>query len=277
MKINWDYCQLNSEEILAEGLYHLCTSENKAPCHKPGNYLILHLDKPYYIGEAEDIFKRLKTQFAEKRSTFYGNYIKHCLKINQKELVDINNFRVVFIETQIGRKEIEEFGIVNLPTILNRFQKGKRKKKESAKTYELWKEVQNDNADFFTEGENLFLNQIPIPWNKAIIPNSPGIYRVLNVDGKLIYIGESSNIKERYVKQHNKDTYSSALRRHIATEILGLQLIDGRRLLKENDDSVDEYLSKCSIAYMKVLFGRFELEKFLIENHSPLLNIKDNK
>jgi len=276
MNFNWDYCQLNSEEILAEGLYHLFNSESKTPCHNSGNYLILHAGIPYYIGEGEDISKRLKTQFTTKGSTFYKNYIEYCSKLNQKELLNIEEFQVRFIETNMGRKEIEEFGIVNLPTILNKFQKEKRQKKEFTGICEHWNDIQNNNTNLFLEGEDLFFNQIPIPWDEAIIPVSPGLYRVLDVDKQLIYIGESSDINARYTT-HSKDTYFSALRRHIATDILGFELISKRKLTKENDDSVNKYLGQCSIDYMRVPFGRYEFEKFLIKKHLPTLNRKDNK
>ena len=73
-KINWDYCQSNSEKILAEGLYHFHTDDSKKNCDISGNYLIKYAGIPYYIGEAEDISKRLKTQFSLNQSTFYKNY-----------------------------------------------------------------------------------------------------------------------------------------------------------------------------------------------------------
>ncbi len=277
-KINWDYCQSNSEKILAEGLYHFHTDDSKKNCDISGNYLIKYAGIPYYIGEAEDISKRLKTQFSLNQSTFYKNYLKYCSISNEVKPLNIEEFQVQFIETKIGRKEIEEFGIVNLPTILNKFQKGKRKKTEPAKSYKLWEDVQNNNTNLFLEGEELFLNQNPIAWNKAIIPKSPGVYRVLDVDKQLIYIGESSNINTRYITHSNsKNTYFSALRRHIATEKLGLELINKRKLTEENESKVNKYLSQCKIDYMKMMFGRYEFEKFLIKKHSPKLNRKDNK
>lgn len=278
MKIDWNYCQLNSEAILAEGLNYLSTSENKIPCYASGNYLILHSGKPYYIGEAEDISRRLKTQFAQKDSTFYKNYLKYCSTLNQEEPLNIEEFQAKFIETNIGRKEMEEFGIVNLPTILNKFQKGKREKREFAEKYDIWDSVQHKSANLFIEAEKLFLNQSLTAWNEADIPASPGVYRVLDADKKLIYIGESSNISTRYITHSNsKNTYFSALRRHIATGKLGLELINKRRLTEENESKVNKYLSQCSIDYMRVPFGRYEFEKFLIKKHSPILNRKDNK
>ena len=199
IKLNWEYCQSNSEEILAEGIYHLRNYDQSIPISTSGNYLILHSGKPYYIGEAEDISKRLKTQFSEKTSTFYKNYITYSSALSEMEPLSIDDFQVGCIETKIGRKEIEEFGIVNLPTILNRFQKGKRKKRQIAKTYETWEGIQCNDLELFKQGEELFMNQSPDAWNDANIPVSPGVYRVLDADQKLIYIGESSNINTRYI------------------------------------------------------------------------------
>ncbi|MGY8808652.1 MAG: GIY-YIG nuclease family protein, partial [Fidelibacterota bacterium] len=96
----------------------------------------------------------------------------------------------------------------------------------------------------------------------------------------LIYIGESSNIYQRY-KTHSGTTYFSALRRHIGTDILNffLKSKNGRkRYFTDSEDSmVDIYLKKCKISYMKINFGRFELEEYLIRKYHPLLNRKENK
>lgn len=165
---------------------------------------------------------------------------------------------------------------MNLPTILNKFQKEKRQKREYAGICKLWEDIQLNGTALFLEGEDVFLSQTPITWYDAKIPNSPGVYRVLDSDGRLIYIGESSDIKIRY-NTHSNVTYFSALRRHIATDVLDLELLEKRRLTKQDNEYVDKYLSQCSIDYMPVQFGRYEFEKFLIKKHSPFLNKKDNK
>jgi predicted GIY-YIG superfamily endonuclease len=273
MNLSWNYCQSNSEGVLAEGIYCLRNSSKKEPCYNAGNYLILHFGKPYYIGEAENVAKRLKTQFSLTSSTFYKNYLKYSAL--DSEHLGINEFQANFIETLIGRKEIEDFGIVNLPTILNKFQKGKREKRAIARNFEIWGGIQENSREIFSEGEELFFSQNTTSWQSANIMPKPGVYRVLDADMRLIYIGESSNVEIRYMT-HSKDTYFSALRRHIATEILEFELINKRKLTKRNDDLVNKYLSECNIAYMNVSFGRYEFEKYLIRKYAPVLNKKDN-
>ena len=103
---------------------------------------------------------------------------------------------------------------------------------------------------------------------------------VKNKNGELIYIGESSNINERF-KTHSGRTYFSALRRHIGTEILKFELqeIKGKkRYFSETEDrKVTEFLKTCKATLFPVAFGRYELEEYLIKKHRPLLNRKDNK
>lgn len=280
MRINWDYCQSNAEDILAEGLSNLITSKinnlNDITCKNSGNYLITHSGISYYIGEAKDILKRLKQQFNPGNSTFYKNYLEYISKSPPYKVLTIDDFSIQYIETKIGRKEIEEFGIVNLPTILNKFQQGKRKKQELPSRSKSWDYIRDNKLKILNEGEQLFFNKKHVHWNKANIPSSPGIYYVLNPKMQLIYIGESSDINNRY-NAHSKKTYFSALRRNIATDVLGFKFIGRKKLTEDNDYSVTQYLSDCKICYMNVQFGRYELEEYLIKKHSPLLNRKDNK
>lgn len=94
-----------------------------------GNYLISDKNNIWNsTGEAKSLSKRLKQHSKEKTSTFYKNYLKlEKQKGNQKGLLKISDFEVRKIKAEIGRKELEEFGIVNIPANLNKFQLGKRK------------------------------------------------------------------------------------------------------------------------------------------------------
>ena len=107
-----------------------------------------------------------------------------------------------------------------------------------------------------------------------------GLYLVKDKSGKLIYIGESSDIGER-IKTHSGRTYFSALRRHIGTDILGFELqeVKGKKryFSGTEDRKVTEFLKMCNVTLFPVSFGRYELEEHLIKNHRPLLNRKDNK
>lgn len=96
----------------------------------------------------------------------------------------------------------------------------------------------------------------------------------------MIYIGESSNINERHLTHSNR-TYFSALRRHIATEILQFELKEKsgkKKFLNEIEEkAVTLYLKDCNAIFYNLNFGRCELEEYLIKKYKPLLNRKHNK
>ena len=282
-KISWDICQEISDEILFAGL-DILKSRTKTSFDnlKPidfdfGNYLISESGRFYYIGESKNIYARIIQHSNKKRSTFYKNYLK---KYGELAYLKIDEFDLQFINTNIARKEVEEFGIVNLPSILNKFQIGKRDVYNGSSNQKLWENIQNNYNNLLVEGETAFLKQKYLNWYDANPPNNAGIYLVQHIKDGLIYIGESSNIYQRY-KTHSGTTYFSALRRHIGTDILNffLKSKNGRkRYFTDSEDSmVNIYLKKCKISYMKINFGRFELEEYLIRKYHPLLNRKENK
>lgn len=288
---SWKYCQNHSNEILAEGMellkksIKLNGSSDFPNC--PGNYLISFDKKPYYIGEARSINKRMKQQFNMKQSTFYKNYLRNNLANNEK--VDIDAFDVQIINSFIGTKEMEEFGIVNLPTKLNKFQLGKRDIFHGKAIIGTWGWIQNNTGYIFEQADDAFQKKVSDSWYDAEVLRGPGIYYVVSKDYGLIYIGESSNIFDRY-KTHSQDTRFSALRRHIAKEILGFKLKSKKELglktkesgkkkmslSKEEDQEVNEFLEGCQLKTEIVTFGRYEFEDYLIKKYKPILNIKGN-
>lgn len=288
----WNFCQENSDLILASGVNSLKKSKKYSvktdlPTYQ-GNYLISHLETPYYIGEAKNIDNRVKQQGNKKTSTFYRNYLKEKdVDSNEKEKVKIETFQVQAIETMMGRKELEEFSIVNLGTRLNKFQLNKRRIFNGEVIVELWDCIQKHYEEIFYQAKKLFLNQDLLAWHEAKIKSCPGIYYVEHKKDGLIYIGESSNILDRY-KTHSRDTRFSALRRHIGTELYGFQLKtkkelnmttnanqDKRMYLSEDENKkVDEYLNQCLIRTQVVNFARYEFEEHLIQEFKPLLNRK---
>lgn len=281
-KIDWLYTQTNSDKILTEGLFKLKETKairpNEVSYSSFGNYLISYLEKPYYIGEAKDIKARLKQQFKPTTSTFYKNFQKILKSDQGLKPIPIDNFSVQFISTKIGRKEIEDFGIVNLPTQLNKFQIGKRQKIDLIRMRGLWDKVQELKNEVLQQAENEVLNQIFMPWFDNIVKSTAGLYVVKKME-EMIYIGESSDIKERHTT-HSTTTYFSALRRHIATDILDFELKERngkKKYLSDTENaSVTDYLSRTTATFYPVSFGRYELEEFLIKKYRPLLNRKDN-
>jgi len=283
-KISWTFTQKNSDTILSDGLHKLKTRPyqlfSDIDYNSFGNYLISHNKTNYYVGEGKELSKRLKQQFKPTTSTFYKNLIK--LQKTNKAIsnIPIDAFKVQAITTDIGRKEIEEFGISNLPTILNRFQLDKRNLHSVADQNGLWDKVQKAKAEILLQAEQEILKGKFSLWFDCNVDNVAGLYIVRNNLEKLIYIGESSDISERH-KTHSGTTYFSALRRHIGTELLNFKLQErnGKKKYFEvsEDKKVTEFLKSCKATFYPTHFGRYELEEFLIKKYRPLLNRKDNK
>ena len=99
-----------------------------------------------------------------------------------------------------------------------------------------------------------------------------GIYCVWNKND-LIYIGETTDVAERY-KSHSTDTYFSALRRSVGTKIFDFEFIGKKKFRTPDDDEITAYLNGCDYAWMPAAFGRREIEEHLIETRQPLLNKK---
>lgn len=278
--LTWDELQMQSDTILSCGLNKLKTQSFCDLINVTdkgfGNYLISLDGEPVYIGEGKELTKRLKQQFKPATSTFYKNYQSR----QPLKPIPIDKFKIQYISTKIGRKEVEEASIVNLTTNLNKFQLGKRNEFIIADQNGLWEIVQENALELLKEGESKILESTFTPWFDAKISRSAGLYIVKDNTDKLIYIGESSDLYDR-IKTHGGRTYFSALRRHIGTDVLGfhLQEIKGKkRYFKENEDkTVTDFLKTCKLTVFPVSFGRYELEEYLIKKHAPLLNRKGNK
>ena len=279
---DWKYCQKNSDLILISGLTELKKSRRKNFEfdfeNGYGNYLISDKQNIWnYTGEAKCLSKRLKQHSKEKTSTFYKNYSKFE---KQKRLLKISDFEVRTISTEIGRKELEEFGIVNIPANLNKFQIGKRGFSTEKANKKLWLEIQTNKEEIVKQGEKELKKAKSYNWFSAIVKSQAGLYWVEHKTKGLIYIGESSDLNKRH-ETHSGRTYFSALRRNLGETILGfkLQTINGRKRYFSDieDRKITEFLKNCSIKTMPIAFGRFELEEYLIRKNSSILNRKENK
>lgn len=275
--MDWSDIQNISNALLAEGVCRLSRSSPVSPAevHEtfPGNYLVSEATTPRYIGEASVISARVKTQFDERRSTFYKNY----LRFTTVDAIAISEFKLRFIRTEIGRKEIEDFGIANLRTPLNKFQIGKRQICPPAEDHAKWDAVQDRASELVKFGAAQCLEQRFHQWRDGKSQSTAGLYLIRNSAGTIIYVGESSDIFARF-QTHSSRTYFSAVRRNLGSDILGyhLQTRKGKkRYFEDSEDlSVSEYLRECSIAFCPVALGRYEVEEHLIEKLRPILNRK---
>ena len=278
-KITWGMCQELSDIILADGLESLTKStvhtHDNLPIVGYGDYLISH-DDIRYMGESKEGTMRVRTHFSRKTGFYYKNYLN---KYPMGDL-SINDFTVQVIDTKIGRKELEEFGIVNLPAILNKAHKGARKIVSGNPNEGIWGIVIGNYKTLFEDGEQALMNTKFNNWQKVIADKSPVVYWIEHIDHGLIYIGETYDMKKRF-KNHSEKTYSSALRRHIGTDIFDFGFIEkyGKKtsFTDQDDLGVNKFLKECEIRIMPTNFGRRELEEYLIRKHKPSLNRKENK
>lgn len=280
--ISREFVQEHANRILAEGIHNLRAQPILRPdevmLDGAGNYLISLDGVPVYIGEAIDVRQRLKTQFDANRSTFYKTFLERGPEIPR----DIGDFRVQTMATVFGRKEIEDFGIVNVPTRLNKFQKNKRPVIEPSYGSEMWGLVQEARHHLLAEGAERYMARPRVPWFEAAPPDAPGLYGLWREgDETPLYVGESSELANRY-KAHSTYTYISALRRHVGAVILGLELMDksgkkNRAFTEADDRKVDAYLERSMYSWKAVGLGRYEVEDHLIQTELPVLNRKGKK
>jgi len=282
--LSWDWCQANSDTVLSCGLQQLCGSSRNSwgevHAERPGVYLFNQAEQHLYIGESLNIGHRVNQHCSGgTRSTFLKNYADHCgvgkdaesIKTLQDE--STNKILIQSLRVDIARKELEEFGIVNLPTLLNRFQRDKRRKVVlDCDEESIWGTVQNQSDRLIEEGVGLFDSLPQSPWLTAQPSTQAGLYKVAH-KGELIYIGESTNIAERY-KAHSNTTYFSALRRSIGTKVFSFDYVGKKKFSESDDNQVTNYLLSCEYSFLPVSFGRRELEEHLIHNLQPILNRK---
>ena len=118
-----------------------------------------------------------------------------------------------------------------------------------------------------------------MPWFEATPPDAPGLYGLWREGEETpLYVGESSELAGRY-KAHSTYTYISALRRHVGSVILELELKDksgkkNRAFTEPDDRKVDAYLERSLYSWMEVGLSRYEVEDHLIQTELPILNRK---
>jgi hypothetical protein len=106
-------------------------------------------------------------------------------------------------------------------------------------------------------------------WRENKIPNSPGVYALFEKDNRILYIGESGNLRER-MNEINR-TVNHSFRKQI-----GYLRFNGTKSSKKYDLDVETKLDKyfaeeLYVAFIEVYFGRLEIEEFLISNHQQFL------
>ncbi len=164
---DWIMCQQYSDQMLADGLLTLrdqpATEHTSDVSKEPGNYVVSLDGDALYVGEAKNLAKRTRQQFRQKTSTFFKTFLTR----NTESSVPIHRFHLRCTETQVGRKELEEFGIVNVPCRLNKFQLGKRSVIAASSATGGWCELQQHYAGILAQGERELLAQSFVRWSAA--------------------------------------------------------------------------------------------------------------
>ena len=111
------------------------------------------------------------------------------------------------------------------------------------------------------EAELMQSDKIPFSFDRnwsSNFPRKAGIYAIFDND-KLIYVGETANLKERM--KEVKRTYNHSFRKK-----LGRFLVEGAKITKEKFEETlelkmnDYYLERIQFAYKELNFGRLEVD-----------------
>ena len=106
----------------------------------------------------------------------------------------------------------------------------------------------------FEQKEQELLNNPKLAWkDMSRLPKANGVY-IIYLAEQILYIGESKNIWDRFWKHHRTGNASSFR----------------ANMIKENIES--SILDNCTIQYVQLLYGRKELEEYLIEKYKPVFN-----
>lgn len=272
--MNWQDLQTNAAQVLHGGLNHLISQEAKQQLHTlpktTGNYLLLNGNQPLYIGQALNLHQRLTTH---TRSSRFKDY---------KESLAFRH-----IETAIGRKEIEEFGMFKLQTPLNKSHRNRLFQVGSLHpqvAYDLWQDSQKQQVQLLEQAISAIDNHPDFgTTNSSTL--QPGVYLV-SYQGQLIYIGESISLTKR-ILAHHTTTRFSVFRRSLAQAHFGFQLKtkaelgittskDKKRsfLALDEERVINDFIAECQFTQFPVNIGRFELEEALIRHYQPTLNKK---
>lgn len=111
-------------------------------------------------------------------------------------------------------------------------------------------------------------------WRKEIIPDFPGVYALYERREEkyfLLYIGETGNLRERMSDICR--TVNHTFRRQLACKHFNVPKAKGK-LAKETENMLNKFFDEnLYVSFIKVNFGRTEIESFLVTKYQKdLLN-----
>ena len=116
-----------------------------------------------------------------------------------------------------------------------------------------------------------------LKWRRDNVPSEAGIYAIFDTNDRLIYIGESGNLRKRMSE-------ISRTVNHTFRKQIGFVYFSGIKSSKKYDDIIESKLDlyfeeNIFISFLPVNFGRLEIETYLVSrNQNTILNsIKKRK
>ena len=275
-RLSWSEVQEYADGILAAGLRHLL-AQPRLPWRplrmsQAGVYVFSDGETTGYVGESTSVSWRVGQHLKSNsrlmeslRSAGMADPVTHAAMALEVQAIPVS----------IGRLELEEIGIACLHPTFNLMRRASR----SAYSYDdadvaLWLRVEEDFAPLLREGAQMAAEVQGVTWSEMRPPPGAGLYFLRDKDGAMLYVGESDALAERLGTHRGPSSYFSALRRHVGTELLGLAFAPDRvRGFSPSDESsISDFLSSCTVAVVPLAFGRWELERHLVQKHRPLLN-----
>lgn len=274
--LSWSDLQRYADAVLASGLKDLM-SQPPSPwgplnLHTAGAYVFSEGDAIVYFGESASVSWRVG-QHRNPRSRLMAALLAGGVADPDAHAASRLTIRAFSVE--LGRLELEEFGIACLRPSVNLMRRDSR----TALAYvdaatDLWRRVQSDSGRLLKAGVSAALEVPAVPWKAMRPPVGAGLYILRDSKRKALYVGETDALGERLGTHGVARSYFSALRRHVGTELLGLAFAPNvRRGFSPADEArISAHLSTCTIAIMPLAFGRWELERELVGEMRPVLN-----
>ena len=128
-----------------------------------------------------------------------------------------------------------------------------------------WKDLQEKVRLFLEDGYRTLLSQKKMLVGEKY-PISPGVYVFMNQKGKIVYAGETTNLKDR-MYGHWKRSERSTLRRNVAVQEFGLK--NKKKYSNKIEDRITKFILKLTVKYMPLNIGRMELEEYIIGKDMP--------
>jgi len=119
---------------------------------------------------------------------------------------------------------------------------------------------------------------ISTKWAKHITEKA-SIYAFFE-KGKIVYVGESRSLKARM--RDVRRTVNHTLRRNIGVKLFshikGYEKATSKQKFPEHiEQKVNEYMETLHVVVVPILFGRTEIEEYLVYKHKPKFNTKTKR